>query len=455
MYIIYKAFDNVNKYKILGSNINSKILGSNINSKILGGEYIFTDEDLNGKNIPIASVSKLVLACIIKFFEDKLHKSILNNEFHISRNLTCTVDEILHMKSGIVFSISGSGIDDCERMFNILNDYNVVYKPVSYSNCAFIYLALKLEQLIGVNYENALKEFCDELELKNTWSYCRDCVSESFKPGSGDIVSNYDDLMKIGKYIGEHFDWFYKNDKSTVRGRGCDVTYEQNGKKYIGKDGGNRVPHISGKQYLTTMTFRVSEKQSENNNIVKSDSNNESVMYSKVECISYTNINGKEEINIQNSEENNIIIKHTPNGITKPFCTDFVKYNETVHFDEKTQFCVDVDCEYVMNNRTLECKDLCWYKVFNFTDFNIEFPEYMGRINKLIIISKKTFDIDCTCNIINKCILNIMFNMHETQYCKTYIIDNVKNNIIYIRCPFENACRPYGKICENAITLYA
>ena len=150
---------------------------------------------------PIHSISKLVLAAIIRMLNGNL-----SMEFAIG-NLRFTVDEILHHSSGII---------DCvdKRLYSKFEHINKPYGI--YSNEAFNFLAKNLKAVVGLPYKRAL----NELNTKLSTNFTTNGISEEI--GAYDLSATTSDLKALGEYIRVNYDWF-ANGTVKRPGRGIDI----------------------------------------------------------------------------------------------------------------------------------------------------------------------------------------------------------------------------------------
>lgn len=404
--------------------------------------HLFTPEDVLKDNIPIASISKLVLACIYHMHTSKcpnlLQKDII--PFEDTPSLRFNVDELLHMKGGIPFSTGGNTEEDVLNSISVLKDYDHISKPITYSNVTYMLLAMSLEDLTGVNYIDSLEMLSKLLKIDNSWS------CPIWKPGSGDIVSIKADMLKIGRYVQTHFDWFADDLEHTCyRGRGLDVVSSNTELLNVPgidcifgiKDGSQGVPMVEHIDFeLNGVPARY---------------------YSSGE-IKHTCrliIPKKGEVQFINSLTD-------IHPFTYPLVPDHRM--ETPVFDPTVEFCIDLFGSAIEVGDSVEILYEPSYKVFRYDSFNTEpMPEWVATengkvdLNEVTFIGRSEFNMPATVELLYGRFLKINFEMNYfgklKQFHPMFVIDNIKNDIIYLISPFERAERPYARLERAGMKL--
>lgn len=400
-----------------------------------GSNYKFTETDLtdieSSQNLPIHSISKLFLSAIIlELSKTTEYNGILNRSLHPCKTLTCTVDEILHHRSGIIFSTEKTSKSDIESVISILNNYEHPYKPNCYSGVAFTYLAYSLNDLVDPDYKNAedndiiyyklLRDLCTKLNLEHTRS-CSD-----YKIGSSDIISCKADLIKFSNYVQQNYEWFANTSNYTFRGRGIDFVNKDNDVEYkdntytdfIFKDGAYRVD-MNGSKVKHFIRLFIPK----NGDVIIENS-------------------------INKCELKDLVIKH-----------QYDLYN--IDFDDK--FVVDCDNNYINKSITLYSEDPHPYEVFDYND--IEFKdltkidcnskqnlgEYITQINKMILLFRdREINLDCKCRMISNKFVVIEFDA-DSRY---EMIFGLKDGNEFFISPFYNSCHPYCRCFDGKFILY-
>ena len=399
----------------------------------------FTPEDVIRNNIPIASISKLVLACIYHMhtinYPDLLQQQIAPLPDH--PNLKFNVDELLHMKGGIPFATNGNTYSDVISSINILTNYtnHSLYKPTTYSNVTFMLLAYSLEQLTGSTYLNSLAQLCSQLNLVNTWS------CSLWKPGSGDIVTTESDIIKIGQYVQSHYEWFADDLNHTCyRGRGIDVissniellNQPNITTEFIIKDGSQGVP-------MTSQT-----------NFIIND----------VPAKYYSSGEIKHSCRL-------IIPKSGPvtfiNSLTDihPFTYPLIPNHQFVKptFDPNAEFCIDLNGSSIELGDSVEILQPNSYQIFNYTtDFTnySTFPSSIdsSKITEVTFIGRGTFTLPTTATqILHNKFIRINFTLGNQSFHPIFIIDNITNNSIYLISPFIESQHPYAQLDTSTLQL--
>lgn len=158
-------------------------------------------EPVKESSYPIHSISKLVLASMVR-----LMKGNLSTSFKLG-NLSFTADEILHHSSGII-----DGID--KRLYSKFDHINKPYGI--YSNEAFNFLAKNLKSVIGMQYKQGLNELNSRLGTHFESNGVPDEI------GAYDLSGSTEDLNKLGEYVKINYDWF-ANGTVKRPGRGIDI----------------------------------------------------------------------------------------------------------------------------------------------------------------------------------------------------------------------------------------
>lgn len=389
-----------------------------------GGEKdgVFTVMEITKNGIPIASISKLVLACIICYYSERDGKDYTKYELKIGENRSVSVDEVLHMKSGIVFSIDENDYESVMKMVNVLENYREIRHPTTYSNVNMMFLAYNLENIIGDKYEDALRVFCEGLGLKNTYS-----CSIEWKIGSGDIVTTEDDIIKIGEYVRDNFEWFADDmNGETYRGRGIDVVSSDANGRFVIKDGA---------QYVK---------------IDKNDLMGDSVVING-KCIKTVNDSVKCINRLFIHENNGVKHERSINKPILPFTNEYIPWHRTERVEfEDDMICVDYHGNSIKSGTEVEIIQKESYNVFGVEDFHDreEIPDEWENVSEIELIGKFKGVFPCVCKKLSKNILEcryeLMLGGKTITFTPVFVIDNGN----YIISPFEYCEYPYAKI-EN------
>lgn len=399
----------------------------------------FTPEDVIRNNIPIASISKLVLACIY-------HMHTLNHPNLLQQYITplidhpelrFNVDELLHMNGGIPFATNGNTYSDVISSISILTNYhNNSFKPITYSNVTFMLLAFSLKQLTGTNYLDSLSQLCSQLNLTNTWS------CSLWKPGSGDIVTNESDIIKIGQYVQNHYEFFANDLHNTCyRGRGIDVISSNTEllnqpnitTEFIIKDGSQGVPMVS------RIDFTIND----------------------VHAKYYNSCEIKHSCRLIIPKSGSVTFINSLTDI-HPFTYPLIPNHrfEKPLFDPSTEFCVNTNGSSIELGDTVEILHESSYKVFKYNEFiNCKsFPQIdPSKITEVTFKGRGSFVQTVTTRIIHDKFVQIDFDMNWGNEVKhfhpIFIIDNITNNIIYLISPFNHAEHPYAQLDQESLEL--
>lgn len=404
--------------------------------------HVFTPDDVLKDNIPIASVSKLVLACIYHMHTTK-HPQLLEQyitPFEDMSSLRFNVDELLHMKGGIPFSSGGNTEEDVMTAISVLKDYEHISKPVTYSNVTYMLLAMSLDDLVGVNYIDSLGMLSRLLKIDNTWS------CPIWKPGSGDIVSIKADMLKIGRYVQDHFDWFADDLNHTCyRGRGLDVVSSNTELLNVPgidctfgiKDGSQGVPMV---EHIDFELDGVPAKYYSSGEI-------------KHTCRLI--IPKKGDVQFINSLTD-------IHPFTYPLIPDHRM--ETPTFDPTVEFCIDLFGSAIEVGDSVEILYEPSYQVFRYDSFDTEpMPEWVaskdGRVDitEVTFIGRSEFNMPATVEVVHDRFLRFDFSMNyfgeSKHFHPLFIVDNIKHDVIYLRSPFERAERPYARLERAGMRL--
>ena len=406
----------------------------------------FTPDDVIKDNIPIASVSKLVLACIYHMHSiehtDLLSKMIV--PFTDYPNLVFNVDELLHMKGGLPFTCGGNTEADVLKSISILKDYTNIRKPTTYSNVTFMLLSFALKDLVGVDYIKSLAMLSKKLKIDNTWS------CPLWKPGSGDIVSIKADMIKIGNYVQDNYEWFacvqsVTNDDTTdangYRGRGIDVISSNTTLlndpdikgEFIIKDGSQGVPMVS------QIDFSIDNVPAKYNS------------HGEIKHTCRLLIPRRGDVKFINSLTD-----------IHPFTYPLSPYYriERPTFDSTTHFCVDLFGSSIEPNEEVEVIHPRSYAVFQYSTFDtLPLPSWANVIDitTVTFCGRGTFTMPATVEILHERFLQFNFEMNYFGKVKhfhpIFVVDNIKNDVVYLISPFDEAERPYAKLEREGLKL--
>lgn len=397
----------------------------------------FTPEDVVKDNIPIASVSKLVLACIYHMHSiehtDLLSKMIV--PFPDYPNLAFNVDELLHMKGGLPFTTGGNTEADVMESISILKAYTNIRKPTTYSNVTFMLLAFALKDLVGIDYVKSLVMLSKKLKIDNTWS------CSLWKPGSGDIVTIKADMIKIGRYVQDNYEWFATSDTNGYRGRGIDIISSNTTLlndpdikgEFIIKDGSQGVPMVS------QIDFSIDSVPAKYN--------------------SHTEIKHTCRLLIPRRGDVKFINSLTDiHPFTYPLSQHYRIERPT--FDSTTHFCVDLFGSSIEPDEEVEVIHPRSYVIFQYSTFDTPaLPEWVkvANITSVTFCGRSTFTMPATVEILHERFLQFNFEMpyfgKVKHFHPIFVVDNIKNDVVYLISPFDEAERPYAKLEREDMKL--
>lgn len=413
------------------------LMGGNVTKNDPRKTLKFTPEDVIKDNIPIASVSKLVLAAIYHMHTNE-HPDLLSKmivPFPEHPNLRFNVDELLHMKGGLPFTCGGNTEVDVMKSISILKDYTNIRKPTTYSNVTFMLLAFALKDLVGVDYIKSLAMLSKKLKIYNTWS------CSLWKPGSGDIVSIKADMIKIGKYVQDNYEWFATPDANGFRGRGIDII-STNTKllndpsikgEFIIKDGSQGVPMTS------QIDFTIDDVPAKYN--------------------AHTEIKHTCRLLIPRHGDVKFINSLTDiHPFTYPLSPHYRIERPT--FDSTTHFCVDLFGSSIEPNEEVEVIHPRSYAIFGYSTFDtLPLPAWANVIDtaSVTFCGRGTFTMSASVEILHERFLQFNFEMNlfgkVKRFHPIFVVDNIKNDVVYLISPFDEAERPYAKLEREGLKL--